>query len=268
MECTQADIVNVPDIFGVQRNLFRQHGLLTMQNVVGSCECCVYWTAELSSSEFKAALSMSRKLYIPRHKGDDCQGIREYYIHATPVGPLFSKHLTSKAVVDTAVNSNIEQFNQWVRVNRQPLLARDEQVDDLMIHLFSGYQQAQECKVREYISDKKVAFKEGQQIAPDAFMTYTSNYYSIHRNRKMRGQKVAEEQILALTSIVEELRDANLKLTKSLAGVKKGGQKENGKKKKVDQKKKGKGNEVKRYPKLADIKPGDPNFGWMVELPG
>eukprot|EP00957_Ditylum_brightwellii_P100119 7630271-Ditylum_brightwellii.AAC.1 len=69
----------------------------------------------------------------------------------SPVGGLFFKHLTSKTVVDTAVtaaqmqenlvclpnymlqvNSDIEAFNKWVRVNHQSLLARGEQVDDLM----------------------------------------------------------------------------------------------------------------------------------------
>eukprot|EP00957_Ditylum_brightwellii_P031666 2401585-Ditylum_brightwellii.AAC.1 len=64
-----------------------------------------------------------------------------------------------------------------------------------MIHLFSGYDQAQDCKFKEYISDKKVSFEEGQPITPDALMTYALNYYNVRKNRKLWGQKAAEEQI-------------------------------------------------------------------------
>eukprot|EP00957_Ditylum_brightwellii_P168954 12860098-Ditylum_brightwellii.AAC.1 len=51
----------------------------------------------------------------------------EYRVSATPIGSLFFKHLMSKAMVDIEVNSNTEQFNQWVYVNCQSQLARGEQ---------------------------------------------------------------------------------------------------------------------------------------------
>eukprot|EP00957_Ditylum_brightwellii_P153073 11651853-Ditylum_brightwellii.AAC.1 len=130
--------------------------------------------------------------------------VGEHSIQTTLVGSLFFKHLMFKAVIDTAVisaqlqenlinipnymlqvNSNIEQFNQWVKFKRQSLLARSEEVGNIMTHLFSGYQQAQDCNFWECISDKKVGFEEGQQIAPDALMTYALNYYYNHKNWKV-----------------------------------------------------------------------------------
>eukprot|EP00957_Ditylum_brightwellii_P179967 13708755-Ditylum_brightwellii.AAC.1 len=135
------------------------------------------------------------------------------------------------------VNSNIEQFNQWVRINRQSLLLRGDQVDSLMIHLFLGYDQAQDCKFRDYISDKRVSFEEGQHITPDVLMTYAT---------------------------IKELRDANLQLAKSLAGVKRGTANTkrkdawppNNNKKNV----KKKVNDSIHYP-LADISKDDPTYG-------
>ena len=40
------------------------------------------------------------------------------------------------------VNSDIENFNQYVKVNVDGLKARGDQTDDLMINLFKAYQVA------------------------------------------------------------------------------------------------------------------------------
>eukprot|EP00957_Ditylum_brightwellii_P005480 419342-Ditylum_brightwellii.AAC.1 len=112
-----------------------------------------------------------------------------------------------------------------------------------------------------------VSYEEGQQIALDTVITYALVYYSACKNRKAWGQKSAEGHIMALTTTMEDLRDAKHKLANLLAGVKKGRQKKNSKKT-MGQEKKVKKNDSKRYPKLADIKPVDPKLGWMVKPPG
>jgi hypothetical protein len=40
------------------------------------------------------------------------------------------------------IQSNIEEFNKYVKVNWEGLKARGERCDDLMINLFKGYQAA------------------------------------------------------------------------------------------------------------------------------
>eukprot|EP00957_Ditylum_brightwellii_P008742 663088-Ditylum_brightwellii.AAC.1 len=97
-------------------------------------------------------------------------------------------------------------------------------------------------------------------MSADELMTFVLNYYTTRCERKEWGQKAAEEQIVALTGTIEELRDANLKLAKSLATVKKG-QKDGTKEEKSDT-----GADVK-MPKLLDIKPDTPIYGWMVVPP-
>eukprot|EP00957_Ditylum_brightwellii_P105658 8057512-Ditylum_brightwellii.AAC.2 len=74
------------------------------------------------------------------------------------------------------------------------------------------------------------------------------------------GQKAAEEQIITLTGTIKELCDANLKLAKSLATVKKG-YKDTLKEKKSDTRA-----DVK-MPKFSDIKSDTPVYGWMVVPP-
>eukprot|EP00957_Ditylum_brightwellii_P137736 10500208-Ditylum_brightwellii.AAC.1 len=64
-----------------------------------------------------------------------------------------------------------------------------------MVHLFAAYEQAQDCKFREYIADKKVTFEEGSKITADQLMTYALNYYTVCKNREVWGQKAAEEQL-------------------------------------------------------------------------
>eukprot|EP00957_Ditylum_brightwellii_P107147 8174731-Ditylum_brightwellii.AAC.1 len=137
-----------------------------------------------------------------------------------------------------------------------------------MIHLLSGYDQALDCKFRGYISDKKVSFEEGQQITLKALMTYALNYYNVRKNCKLWGQKAAEEQIVTLTSTIKELRDANLQLAKSLAGMIK--RTVNTKRKEAcppNNKKnnaKKKANNSNWYPRLVDISKDDPTYGWIV----
>eukprot|EP00957_Ditylum_brightwellii_P023678 1787040-Ditylum_brightwellii.AAC.1 len=99
---------------------------------------------------------------------------------------------------------------------------------------------------------------------PDALMLYTLNYYTVRKNRKVWGQKTAEEQIVALSSTIEELKDANLQLAKSIKG--------SSKPKASKPPARGKSNQSakaspEKYPRLAEIEPSDPNFGWMVKPP-
>eukprot|EP00957_Ditylum_brightwellii_P016827 1267875-Ditylum_brightwellii.AAC.1 len=98
--------------------------------------------------------------------------------------------------------------------------------------------------------------RAGQQISSDALMTYAFDYYNVRENRKIWGQKAAEEQIVVLADTIKELRDANLKLGRTLAVVKKdfkkGKQKVSPPKQHTQKKKPTKDN-TKRYTKLVDI---------------
>eukprot|EP00957_Ditylum_brightwellii_P023827 1798044-Ditylum_brightwellii.AAC.1 len=167
--------------------------------------------------------------------------VGQYYLVGKPVGALYFKHLANKRVVDMAVasshlrhilmhlpdnmltiNSNVSKFNKYVHVNCQSLLTCGEQVNDSIHNLFSGYTVAQDCKFREYIAKKKESVEEGTVMMPDELMTYTLNYYKTRCECKEWGQKAAEKHIVALTGTIKGLCDANLKLAKSLATVKKG----------------------------------------------
>eukprot|EP00957_Ditylum_brightwellii_P031314 2373972-Ditylum_brightwellii.AAC.1 len=274
-----ADIVNIPDNNNVPCNLFHQYGLLTIQNIIdhtvttfiGIQNCAAQNNRQLYQCLENSVSQKTREMIV--------EEIGQYHLAGERVGALYFKHLANKTVVDTAIasshlchnlmhlpeymltiNSNISKFNKYVRVNRQSLLAHGEQVDNLIHNLFSGYAVAQDCKFREYIAKKKESFEEGTVMTPDELMTYAFNYYNTRCDRKEWGQKAAEEQIVALTSTIKELCDANIKLDKSLATLKKG-QKDTSKEKKSDTQA-----DVK-MPKVSDIKSDTPVYGWMVMPP-
>ena len=98
----------------------------------------------------------------------------KYIIRETPIGGLFFKLLMQKAIIGmratathlrknltnldtymTTVNSNIEKFNQYVKVNVEGLRARGERTDDLMINLFKAYQVASDAVFVQYIKIKR-----------------------------------------------------------------------------------------------------------------
>eukprot|EP00957_Ditylum_brightwellii_P040946 3100369-Ditylum_brightwellii.AAC.1 len=163
-----------------------QYGLLTPQNIVDHANA-TYLGAQNKAAQNNAQLYHCLKNSISQYVRETIvEEVGSYYSMNSPVGGLFFKYLMSKMVVDTVVtaaqmqenlvrlpnymlqvDSDIEAFNKWVRVNRQSLLARGEQVDDLMIHLFAAYEQAQHFKFREYIANKKVAFEERSKIMAD-----------------------------------------------------------------------------------------------------
>eukprot|EP00957_Ditylum_brightwellii_P079625 6054844-Ditylum_brightwellii.AAC.1 len=120
-----------------------QYGLLNPQNIIDHA------TATFSALQNQAAQN-NAQLYQCLENSIS-QDVREiiveevgaYYYQNEPIGGLLFKHLMSKTVIDTVVtsaqmrenlvhlphymwqvNSDIEEFNKWVCINQQSLLAR------------------------------------------------------------------------------------------------------------------------------------------------
>ena len=54
----------------------------------------------------------------------------------------------------STVNSNIENFNQYLKLKMDKLKARGDLTDDLMINLFKAYHVASDCEFVSYIKTK------------------------------------------------------------------------------------------------------------------
>ena len=151
-------------------------------------------------------------------------------------GPLLFKVLMMMATVDTVatishirlslsnldnymttVKDDIEKFNQYVRQQRQDLLARGQRSDDLFVNLFKGYLNCSDRNFTEYILRKKDIYEEGGNVTVDTLMHDALNKY---KNIKLEGKwnslTPEQEKLLTLTAEFQELKDKNLKLSKGL----------------------------------------------------
>jgi hypothetical protein len=156
-------------------------------------------------------------------------------------GPMLFKYIMQKAVVDTratssffrenltsldsyitTIDSNIELFNQYVHVNQDGLRARGETTDDLVINLFKAYLNVADQNFVEYIKTKKNAYDEGTtNLEPETLMTFALNkYHILVQEKKWKSLSPQDEQLVALKAQYNELKDANLRLSKSLINSK------------------------------------------------
>ena len=153
-----------------------------------------------------------------------------------PSGPLLFKLLMQKAVIDTratasllrenlssldtymsTINSNIEEFNKYVKTNYEGLRARGERCDDIMINLFKGYESASDSEFVRYIRAKKDKYEDGDDMEPEQLMTFALNKYeSLVKNGRWNAKSVEQEQIIALSAELKQLKDTNLKLARSV----------------------------------------------------
>jgi len=154
---------------------------------------------------------------------------------------FFRENLTSLDSYITTIDSNIELFNQYVNINRAGLQARGESTDDLIINLFKAYLNVADQSFVEYMKKKKDDYDEGTTVLePETLMTHALNkYHILVQERKWKSMSPQDEQLVALKAQYEQLRDANLRLARSISGKKttKGdGKKQKGKKGKQQQK--------------------------------
>lgn len=127
------------------------------------------------------------------------------------------KNLTNLDTYMATVNSNIKLFNGYVKENVEGLKARGESTDDLMTNLFKGYLVASDVEFVWYIKAKKDAYEDGEDVSKDKLMTPALNKYKILTSTdQWNAVSAKQEQIIALTSTVEKLKDDNLKLAKSI----------------------------------------------------
>ena len=136
------DIVSIPDDNGVILNLITNYAQLTKANIL----ICV--RTYIGNQNRRAQNSVQLYYCLINSLTEEAQPkiveeTDEYYEQQTPVGELLFKLLIRKATVDsrstashlrdnlatldvymTTVKSNIETFNQYVKVNKQGLKAR------------------------------------------------------------------------------------------------------------------------------------------------
>jgi hypothetical protein len=150
------------------------------------------------------------------------------------------------------IQSNIKEFNKYVKVHWEGLKARGERCDDLMINLFKGYQAASDREFVRYINQKKDGYDDGSYLTPEQLMTFALNKNEVltKQNDLWNAKTAEQEQIVALSAKLGKIKDVNLKLARTLQsngkGTNKSPSEQKGKgKNKGKGKGKGKGKECK-----------------------
>ena len=116
----------------------------------------------------------------------------------------------------STVNLDIEKFNQYAKVKVDGLKASGEQMYDIMINLFKEYHVASDVEFVRYINIKRYQYNDGYNILPDNLITSALNKFEILRKyNKWNTMSPDQEQIVALASVVEKLKENNINLSKS-----------------------------------------------------
>ena len=101
------------------------------------------------------------------------------------------------------MNSDIDNFNQYSKVNVDGLKASGERTDDLIINLFKDYHVASDGKFVRYTKTKQDKYNDGYSISRDEKMTSALKKIEIlTKDNTWKSMYPEQEQITALASVV------------------------------------------------------------------
>jgi hypothetical protein len=134
-----------------------------------------------------------------------------------PSGLLYAKVHLTKAQADSQAtitharlpNSDVKEFNDYVKRQLQTLTALGETSNDLILFLFRGYMMVKCPAFIDFITRKEEGYTaDGVVYTPESLMSMTEKYYEI---LKLKGTWTAttprDEQVLALTAEITALRE-------------------------------------------------------------
>ena len=109
--------------------------------------------------------------------------------------------------------NDIIKFNTHDQNLELALKAKGQEVQDLILHLFKGYDAYSDEKFRDYVEMKKYEYEDGEDTTSVKLMTFAENRYNnMKRDNVWNELSPDQEKIVALSSTVKGLQDNNLKL--------------------------------------------------------
>ena len=153
---------------------------------------------------------------------------KDYTINGFFSGPCALKVIIREAHIDTkattnhirtslnnldkyivTIDSDIEKFNHYVKVQLDALAARGETTHDLLCNLFSAYKAASNQAFVEYIGKKQDQYEEGEELEATHLMRLALNKYkTLHDRNEWNNPSKAEEKIIALQAQLKLLQQA------------------------------------------------------------
>ena len=175
-----ADITSVPIANNQMANLFSEYGKISVQELEAFVNTYINANGRQAQNDSQLYHCIKNSLTTTAEKKILSER-NTYHINDVPSGSLIFKHLMQKSIVDsratvsmmkenltnldsymTSVNSNVEEFNQYVKLNCNGLKARGHQCSDLLVHLWKAYLIVSDKTFVEYIRLKKIAHDDEQ----------------------------------------------------------------------------------------------------------
>ena len=158
---------------------------------------------------------------------------------------------TKLATLDAAMlrfDSNITEFNTYVKTCISTLTRHGARCEDMMDNLFRGYLVAEDNDFRKYMKDQYQQYQYGEIVLTEVeLMAKARTAYQVAVDNEKWGALSEEQQsIIAMKAELSQLKDKNLKLDTKKSPKKKGKKKdENKSDDKKEQKKKSKSTDWK-----------------------
>ena len=138
--------------------------------------------------------------------------IRESHLDTNATTQSIRMKLSNLDEYIVKIESNIIKFNGYVKLLVNNLAARGQRTEDLLTHLFKGYQAASDRTFVRYINEKIERYEEGEDIHSDTLMQLADNKFRLMKERGTWDAPSAEEEkILALQAEVEKLKNRKRK---------------------------------------------------------
>jgi hypothetical protein len=227
-------IFTIPTTSTKTEHLLQSYGLVTLK--AATADALKYYDTETKEAQdsfmlyqcliasvtqdFMRSINTERVSY---HLGSD----------DTPVGTLFLKIIISKVHVDSRAtvgylrlaigkldtkmlecNSDVTQFNQYVKRVLMELVARGERSDNehILINIFHSYATVADTEFRAFTSRKREVWEEGEDISVAELMALGEHKFkSIKLSGKWQAPTDADEKIIALSARFEERMNKPLK---------------------------------------------------------
>lgn len=242
-----ADILTIPDPDGNNKYLVTNYGELTLQEVDAHAQTYASQQSRQAQNAVQMYHCIMKSLTPEGHQRIIAER-EEYLVKIVDPnnnqvskfvnGPKLYKFILSKAMVDTqattshysenlmsldtympTVDSDIIEFNKYVRINRQGLRSFGRTPSDLMVSLFKGYFMASDREFVSYMRSLKNNYDDGSRpLTADLLMTLAQNkYVDLKRDNEWNRLSPEQEQIVALNATVDKIKDTNLQLSRQLS---------------------------------------------------
>jgi hypothetical protein len=211
------------------RNLLLHHRLITMDNV--RAHATVYiGTQQRVAQDSNMMYVFLRDSLTEGARSRMANEHEKYDINGTPDGPCYLKTILVTYFVETIATNfllrqklqalpdaikqhkyNVGSFNAYVNELVQNLAQGGEVTSDLMVYLFTAYEQVNDQSFHTYIAHKKEAYEEGsEQMTVTTLMNLALTKYNLLAHKKSWLKKSPEEE--QMVALAAQLKQAKAKI--------------------------------------------------------